>query len=146
MNSTQSKGIAGISEVAAKVILFTLLIFNAVLFVYFGMISRSDVVESESFHFIENWTMEDSEGNTYPAGRSYIAPKGDDRIYTIYATLPENIKDNEYIFFTTRKDVEVYVGGELRKDFVDTRDVNIPGGSVKKFYMMVPLSEKDSGI
>ena len=35
MNSTQSKGIAGISEVAAKVILFTLLIFNAVLFVFF---------------------------------------------------------------------------------------------------------------
>ena len=146
MNKADNKGILWIIEVVSKVILIIMLIFNAFLFVYFGLISRSDVLDDDAFRFIESWTVEDSEGNTFPTGRSYVAPKGDDKDYTtIYATLPEGIRDNEYLFFTTRKDVEVYVGGELRKDFVDTRDVNIPGGSVKKFYMMVPLSEKDSG-
>lgn len=53
--------------------------------------------------------------------------------------------DNEYLYFETRKDVAVYINGELRKDYIEKRDYNIPGGSFKRFLMYVPLKEADSG-
>ena len=60
-------------------------------------------------------------------------------------TLPQDVVDNEYLYFDTRKDASVYINGELRKDFIEERDVNIPGAPYKRFYMSVPLKESDSG-
>ncbi len=48
---------------------------------------------------------------------------------TVTAALPQKIEDGENLYLETRNDVSVFIGGELRKDFVETRDVNLPGGS-----------------
>ncbi|MBR3538804.1 MAG: response regulator [Eubacterium sp.] len=133
------------SELTAKIVLFLLIAFSVFVFVYYGMIRKGEVLEKGSVQFIESWTVIDSNGKEFPAGRTYVTDQDDQKDYTIIATLPRDIRDNEYLFFYTRRDIEVYINGELRDDFIEDRDVNIPGGSVKKFYMMVPLSQADAG-
>ncbi|MCR5632438.1 MAG: response regulator [Eubacterium sp.] len=71
--------------------------------------------------------------------------EGENNEITIFSTLPQNITDNEYLYFDTRRDVTVYINGELRKDFIENRDVNMPGGVFRRFYVMVPLKREDSG-
>ena len=129
----------------AKIVLFLLVAFTVLVFIYYGIINKGEILEDESLRFIDSWTVMDSEGNEFHADRTYVTDKDDTKDYTIISTLPTDIKDNEYLFFYTRKDIAVYINGELRDDFVEERDVNIPGGSVKKFYMMVPLTDSDSG-
>ena len=78
-------------------------------------------------------------GRRYESTQDYYAN------ICVYSTLPQGIQDHEYLFVETRKDVAIYIGGELREEFVEKRDVNVPGGSVKSFYMMIPLKTSDSG-
>ena len=145
MDGNGKQGLLGASTRTVKIVLRVLYAFIALVFIYYGLIDRVIPLDEESIRFIENWTATDGYGNTFVTGRSYIADKGYELGATAVSTLPDDIEDNEYLFFVTRKDVAVYINGELRKDFVEKRDVKIPGGSVKKFYMMVPLSAADSG-
>ena len=114
---------------AVKMLLFVLMFINAFIFIYYGLINRKEAFEEEALQYVKDWTVvhEDKDNQT------------------IRATLPQNIENNEYLYFDTRKDVSVYINGELRKDFVEERDVDIPGGSFKKFLFAVPLMESDSG-
>ena len=129
MNKNPKQSAFNISIAASKTVLFALLAFNALVFVYFGLIRRGDIIQRESIRYVENWNVETDENG--------------DQIVT--NTLPADVKSNEYLFFDTRNDVSVYINGELRKDFVESRDVNTPGGSFTRFVMFVPLSESDSG-
>ncbi len=141
----KKRGILDISVMAAKVVLCILLVFSAFVLIYYGVINKGDTLEKESVRFIERWTVSDSEGDEFTTGRTYVVGNDDQKNYTITTTLPQDIKDNEYLCFYTRREIEVYINGKLRKDFVENRDVNIPGGSIKKFYMLVPLTDADSG-
>ncbi|SEF85918.1 Signal transduction histidine kinase [Eubacterium ruminantium] len=114
---------------AVKILLCFMLALNAVVFVYYGMINRGVVKKSDPIRYIKDWTVTDDE-------------KGDQLVTGV---LPQKIDDNEFLYFDTRKDVSVYIDGILRKDFVEKRDVNIPGGSFTKFLFSVPLTENDSG-
>lgn len=145
MYKKRKQGLLEISVFAVKIVLCCMLVFNTLFFIYYGIINKAVVEKREPFSFMESWVVKDSDGNEFMTGRSYMAQNADDRDYTISSTLPQNLMSNEYLFFTTRKDVAVYIGGELRADFVGKRDVNIPGGIVTRFYMMVPLKESDSG-
>ncbi len=145
MTKTEKHGLLDISVIIAKSVLFVLIAFTVLVFFYYGIINKGTVPEDESLRFIGHWTVVDSEGNQFPAGLTYAVGNDDQKDYTIYSTLPKDITENEYLFFYTRKDIAVYINGELRQDFVEERDVNIPGGSIKKFYMMVPLHASDSG-
>ncbi len=118
-----------ISITTVKILLCAMLLFNALVFIVYGLIDRGDVIEKETVRFIKDWNITENEN-------------GDQTLTTI---LPGDIKDNEYLYFDTRKDVYVYVNGEFRKDFIEKRDVNIPGGSYKRFLIPVPLKESDSG-
>ena len=138
-------GLLKASVLAAKIVLGFLLVFNAVIFVIYGLLDRGDTMGDDPVRFIDRWIVSDNLGDEFAAGRTYVTGKDDTKDYTIRAMLPENIRDNEYLFFYTRKNIEVYINDELRDDFVEERDVNVPGGSIKKFYMMVPLSDADSG-
>ncbi len=129
MNKNRDQRLLDISVMTVKVVLCFLLVFNAFVFIYYGVLNRSDVLKGDSVHPLEGWSVSDS----------------DEENYTVVSTLPDDVKDNEYLFFFTRKDVAVYVNGELRKDFIEKRDVNIPGGILKKIYFMVPLSSSDAG-
>ena len=103
MSDNKRQGLLEIGITAVKVLLFVLLIFNALVFILYGFINRGDVIGSESVRFMENWTVEE----------------GNDGSQVLRSTLPQAIKNGEYLFFDTRKDVSVYINGELRKDFVE---------------------------
>ncbi|MCR4717472.1 MAG: response regulator [Lachnospiraceae bacterium] len=128
MDNDKKPGLYEVSAAAVKICLYISLIFTVYIFVYYGIINVSDPIKNEPVQFIKNWTVLDE----------------DDDSQTMIATLPVNIKSGEYIFFDTRKDVEVYINGELRKDFIEERDINMPGGASKRFLMSVPLEEADS--
>ena len=129
MNSNKKQGLYEISVSAVKVLLLGLLALMAFVFVYYGIINRGKVIESEPVRFVENWKMVEEE----------------DSKQIVSSVLPSDLKSNEYIYFDTRNDVSVYIGGELRKDYKEKRDINIPGGSFRRFLMEVPVSEADSG-
>ena len=114
---------------AGKILLFLMLAFNIFVLIVYGMIVKSDPLEGISIQYVKDWDVTNGEN-------------GDQ---TISARLPEKIQDNEYLFFETRNDAAVYINGKLRKDFVEKRDVNVPGGSLKRFIMSVPLMAEDSG-
>ncbi len=113
--------------------------------IIFNIHDNSRPLKSSEPLFIEEWTVTDPEGNVFMAGRSYRNNDSLYGTYTVTSRLPEGIKDDSNFCFITGGDVEVYVGGELRKDFIASRDIMIPGGNVKRFYMLVPVSSSDSG-
>ena len=129
MNKESKNGILEMSVFAAKIVLCFLLVFISFVYIYFGIINRANTLSADPVRTIKEWETTDRGENQF----------------TFSSTLPRDIEDNEYLFFTTRKDVAVYINGELRTDFVDERDVNIPGGNIVRFYMLVPLTAADSG-
>ena len=145
MDKKEKQGVLESSINVVKIVLIFMLIFNAFVFIYFGIINGADVWDSEPIRFIESWSVTDSDGNSFDTGRSFIAEEELNKEIVIRSTLPDDVKDNEYLFFVTRTDIEIYIGGELRKDFIEKRDVNIPGGLVTKFYMNVHLEGRDAG-
>lgn len=145
MNKSGNKSILETSIFAVKIIMCILLVFNVFVFIYFGLIFKNDVPIGDGVRCISDWTVIDSEGNEHKTDRYFVAETGKDKNYTLYAMLPDDIKENEYFYFDTRKDIEVYIDGELRNDFIEDRDVCVPGGSIKKFYFMTPVNEDDCG-
>ena len=65
---------------------------------FYGLINRGDKIRQDQVRYLREW-------NT-----SYDV-NGDQ---TVTFTLPQNIQDNDYLFFTTRNDVSIYINGELR--------------------------------
>ena len=129
MKENKKQRLLELSINTVKILLFVVLLINAFVFVFYGLIKRGDEIKKDPVLFLENWTVSDREDGTQ----------------SIEGILPQDIRNNEYLFFETRKDVSVFINGELRKDFVEKRDVNIPGGSFKRFIISVPLSDADSG-
>ena len=129
MDSFKKQGLLEICITAVKVLLYIMLVFNGFVFIYYGFINQSHPIEHEAVLFINDFSVSYTES-------------GDQSVSSV---LPEDIKDNEYFFFDTRKDVDVYINGEKRADFIEKRDVNIPGGSTRRFIMSVPLKAADSG-
>lgn len=129
MNDNKKRGMFEIGITTVKILLFVLLGICTLVFVYYGFINKGEKIERDKVQRVSGWSVTDS----------------DEETQTISTTLPQDIQDNEYLYFDTRNDVSIYINGELRKDFVESRDVNIPGGSFKRFIMSVPLYASDSG-
>ncbi len=129
MKNNKKQRLSDICNAAVKILLLALLVFNAFVFIYYGFINKGDVIPKEKVRLMKDWDEQEGENNEI----------------TIFSTLPQNITDNEYLYFDTRRDVTVYINGELRKDFIENRDVNMPGGVFRRFYVMVPLKREDSG-
>ncbi len=129
MKNNKKQRLSDICNAAVKILLLALLVFNAFVFIYYGFINKGDVIPKEKVRLMKDWDEQEGENNEI----------------TIFSTLPQNITDNEYLYFDTRRDVTVYINGELRKDFKEKRDVNMPGGVFRRFYVMVPLKREDSG-
>ena len=95
--------------------------------------------------YIDKWTVTDSSGKSFETGRTY----NDDRAYTedftITSRLPKQINIDSVLCFMNRSNVKVYIGGKLREDFDRFKDTGVPGGSLKEFYMTIPLSTSDAG-
>ena len=128
-----------------KIATFVILGLCFLLLISFNILDHSGPLSFEEPEYIEEWTITDPQGNVFTTGSSYRNDEPDDGTFTISSRLPENIRDDSSLCFITGGDVEVYVGGQLRKDFKGARDFLVPGGSVKRFYILVPLSSADSG-
>lgn len=117
------------SITAVKILLYVLLVFNAFVFAFYGLIKKGHELGQDVVRYMSDWSVTtDADGSQ-----------------TAEAVLPNDVKDNEYLFFDNRNDVSVYINGELRKDFIEERDVSTPGGSFKRFIMSVPLKADDAG-
>ena len=129
-----------------KILFFTVFVFSLLLGAYLIKTLNNDYNEhNNAIKYIDNWTVTDSYGNSFEAGRTYNDERALSEDFTIISVLPDNIYNNSLLCFSNRSDVSVYIGGELRKDFIRARDVRVPWGSLKDFYISVPLTSSDSG-
>ena len=144
MSKKEKQGLMDVSVKTVKTVLCFSLVFIALIYVLFGIMERTKGLAIDPVRYVEGWTVIGRDGEEFPAGRGNVSGGESYQNATIYATLPNDVRDQEYLYFDTRNDVAVYVNGELRKDFVEKRDVNVPGGLIKKFYLMVPLKDSDS--
>ncbi len=113
MKTNENRSALYICVKTAKIVLCISLLFSIFVLIYYGMINRANVMEDDACLFISDLKVNESNENTL----------------SVVANIPSGISDNEYLFFLTRKDADVYINNELRKDFIEKRDVNIPGGS-----------------
>ncbi|MCR4762855.1 MAG: response regulator [Lachnospiraceae bacterium] len=128
-----------------RILFFFVLLLSLAGLLYFSGIDHSDPLEFSNPQFIREWTVTAPDGSVFQAGSSYRNDRKTAGEFTMVSTLPEIVSDDFWFCFINGGDVAVYVGGQLRGDFIGTRDVVIPGGCVKRFYMRVPLDESDSG-
>lgn len=133
-------------EIVIKLLLFSVIICCA--FVWNSLLGalRDGATDGDHYlKYIEQWTVTDQDGNSIEAYRVYNDERAMHEDFTISAVLPDDLPGGCLLCFLNRSDVEVYINGVLRKDFKRSRDVAIPGGSLKDFYIMVNLDESDSG-
>ncbi|MCR5651663.1 MAG: response regulator [Lachnospiraceae bacterium] len=130
---------------AVKILFLIVLIISVSGLLWFSGIDTSDPMEYQEPVFIENWTVTSPDGTVFSAGSSYRNEGYSKGVFTMVSNLPENITDDSYFSFINGGDVAVYINGQLRKDFIAARDVIVPGGCVKRFYLRVPLYPSDSG-
>ncbi len=134
-----------------KVIMFILILFFVVFtasvagLLYCSELDHSAPLENKQPVFINEWLVTSPSGNVIHAGSSYRNEGREKGSFTMVSTLPDQLTDDSYFCFIVGGNVAVYVNGEMRKDFVETRDVVVPGGCVKRFYMRVPLTPADAG-
>ena len=136
---------SGLVITTVKVLFFVIFIASIVGLFYYSSIDKYVPLEYNEPEYIEEWTVTGPDGNVFTAGRSYRNSKSNTGTFTMVSQLPDSITDESTLCFIVGGNVSVYIGGELREDFDEKRDVVIPGGCVKRFYMRVPLYTSDSG-
>ncbi len=127
-----------------KIVFFCVFAFSIIIGAYLTENSNSKL-EYGNVDYIEKWTVTDSSGKSFIAGRSYTDERALNEDFIITARLPDNIRSGQVICFQNRSNVKVYINGELRKSFDRVKDTGVPGGSMKEFYITVPIGDKDKG-
>ena len=117
---------------------------------FIGLIVYMNTREPSPMNFddtrvIGSWTVMDPDGSVHTEGETYKIDGPSEDTYEMVSVLPDDIIDKSWIFFSTSRNFEVYVDGELREDFDSHRDFSIPGGIVKRFYAIIPADTSDSG-
>ena len=112
---------------------------------YYFSIDNSDPVRGDAPVYIEEWTVTDPTGQTFDSGREYHNATASKGTFTMVSTLPQDIHDDSVFCVIIGGDAAIYINGELRNDFYEDRDIHIPGGCVKRFYFLTPVSPADSG-
>lgn len=127
------------------VMLLLTCVCTIVLLVRYNAGDKTEVLKIEDPEYIKTWEVIDRDGNSLSVDAPYRDKRFETEDFTIVSTLPGDIKEGSYLCFITRGNVDVYIDGELRKSFDTYRDIDLPGGTVKNFYMLVPLKPDDSG-
>ena len=130
---------------ALKIMFAALGVALLALIIYFCLMDKSDPVISGAPVYIEEWTITDSDHNVIKAGSSYYNGSKKRGTYTMSSRLPEDVSDGSNFCFIVGGNATIFINGKFRKDFNEKRDILLPGGCVKRFYMVVPLMAEDSG-
>lgn len=126
---------------------FTAIIIAAIVLVllYYFSIDKSSPIVADAPVYVDEWTVTDPNGQTFASGREYrnaVAAKG---TFTMTSTLPQNVHDDSVFCVIIGGNAAIYINGELRNDFDEDRDIHLPGGCVKRFYFLTPVTPADSG-
>ena len=127
-----------------KVLFIVTMLLLDLFIIVFNTTDRSDPLQFEEPEMLESWVITNPSGSKILADNSYRYEYSDKGIFVCDTVLPDHIQDDTYFGVIIGGDAEVYVNGELRKDFVSERDIKIPGGVVKRFYFLVPLTAADA--
>ena len=135
-----------IIKIVFKIVFLCLFGLSLLLGLYLTNIVRNlPDTQNYSLQYIEKWTVIDESGKSFETGRTY----DDERAYTedfiTVSHLPDKLWNDSMLCFLNRSNVKVYINGELRKEFDRYKDTGIPGGSMKEFYITVPLGLSDAG-
>ena len=130
---------------ASKYLFFLMLGLSLFGLAYVSVKYNSDPLTYDDPIMIENWDVTLPDGSKITAGSSYRNPEKTEGTYVATSVLPGDIKEDSHFCLIIGGDTEVYINGELRKDFVGERDFDVPGGIVKRFYFVVPLEVTDAG-
>ena len=119
----------------------------AILFIIIFYFSVDEFKSIDNIELIkvENWEVTDPKGNVTTAGDSFRNADRLDGAFSAESTLPDEIRDGYEFCVIVGSNISVYINGELRREFDETRDMVLPGGVVKRFYLTVPLYDEDSG-
>ncbi len=128
-----------------KIMVFVFGIVTLIGVVFFSTLDDKDMLSVSAPVHMEHWTVTDPEGNTFEAGRIYQHDSYSAGAFTLTSVLPDKIEDDSALCMSVGGDFEVYIGDELRADFIQSRDFAVPGGIVKRFYFVTPLKSTDSG-
>ncbi len=129
----------------AKTVFFTFFACIFIILIIYCVNDKIGAIPRDPLTYIENWTVTKGDGSSFEVERSHAAEERYDEPFTVEAKLPDTVLDNSFLCFETGKSIQVYINGELRKEFDEYLDVALNGGSVKRFYMVVPLTEEDAG-
>ena len=135
-----------IIKIVFKIVFLCLFGLSLLLGLYLTNIVRNlPDTQNYSLQYIEKWTVIDESGKSFETGRTY----DDERAYTedfiTVSHLPDKLWNDSMLCFLNRSNVKVYINGELQKEFDRYKDTGIPGGSMKEFYITVPLGLSDAG-
>ena len=119
----------------------------AILFIIIFYFSVDEFKSIDNIELIkvENWEVTDPLGNVTKTGDSFRNVSRLKGTFTAETNLPEEIRDGYEFCLIVGSNISVYINGELRREFDETRDMVLPGGVVKRFYLTVPLYDSDSG-
>ncbi len=113
--------------------------------ILFSANDDSAPIKYDEPHYIDEWKVTDPDGNVFTAGRSFRNSKPTGGTFIMEGTLPKDIDNDSFLCFITGGSVQVYINGELRKEFIEERDFMLPGGTAKRFYLLTPVKPSDSG-
>ena len=128
-----------------KIFFFVMMVASMAGLLFFSSIDHSVSLTYNEPNVIDAWTVTSPKGNVFRAGSSYRSDGTESGTFTVVSTLPETITDDSSFCMIIGADMSVYIDGELRWDFIVKRDVVVPGGCVKRFYIRVPLTPADAG-
>ncbi len=109
------------------------------------IVNNNSGTYNAKIEYIDHWTVTDQAGHTFETGRTYNDDRAFNEDFIIVSKLPSAIWHDSVLCFMNRSNVRVFINGELRKEFDRIRDTGIAGGSMKEFYITIPLSASDAG-
>lgn len=129
-----------------KTIFYCLFIFSLIMGVLLtNIVKNNSKVSENKIDYIESWTVRDESGNSFETGRTYSDERAYSEDFIIISRLPDSIRRDSMLCFMNRSNVRIFIDGKLRYDFDRVKDTGIPGGSLKEFYITVPLNRSDAG-
>ncbi len=145
MNTDKNENNTGRVIFGIEILFFVMMVVTVAGVIYFTAIDRTASIEHRDVCMIEKWDVKGPDGNVFTAGSTLMNETKTKGKFVMTGKLPDTVSDGSYFCAIIGGDCEVFINGRLREVFDAKRDVVVPGGVVKRFYIRVPLTSADSG-